>query len=736
MANLIEVADRALLREHPFIDPITQPAPLLKLSHIYPGDEIVLYHKISLPFDASVVSINSCRLMSAKVSLIAQRGQVFSEQFNRVFTSTRNMTLDSFSTQFTGVNAALIPWGSDGYAPNLTVRQDRNWRLPTGDFRREVNFFTKHVGATSSWQFWFYFPIIFRWEQWIAMLADNDFFDSTLPNNGQNQWWYHYYVAGRWTLKSRLELNLLVNGAETIIRSERDITPGATNVNDYNSNADWILKSIKTSAVGGVPSNTPCLVNGNRNTLVYAYFSKVSSWAADEQGNISAVLWVEPFQGAGLTARTRGSSLYPATPESVFSGLDTSLTDDSGTGITDGSGNFIVTNAYGNAAMVLFDGVNPEKIVVFGLIDYNKLNIAYPGVTKFTLYCRLYNSTLVTSGGGVIRTKQGEELKQDAVLISTFEDSNLCGALSPTCPFDLDVFASTEDTDDLKNDKSDFYQYDSALIDTISFVIEKNDSLCGDGAWSEKATIAVTRDNIANQSGISQSAYGRFFPFGTNPDFSGVAFEDRSGKKYTGLLLEWRKVLIAFGTGMYRMKFVRTDAFGNITTSYDQRIFCLKNYNCNLVDGSVRLEMVNEGERGTLDNPLVFIDYGSGWSGQIRLRGILYADKPGYTQEFVTYGDSKFNIKKPNIAELHPKYTLDIKPIPGWMDRYLENYFLLADTKLITDYNVANVVEYKKFPVVNEGGIESGRESLINPLAWTRLHLAYAHDNLRKRNSQ
>lgn len=719
---IIKFTDKAFLREHPFLDPISQPAPVQTHSYIYPGDELVLYHKITLPDDASVLSINDIKLISAKTSLIAQKPQVYSEEYSEQYQSTRNFELDSFTTSFTPVNAVVHPWGSDGYAADVNVKQNRSWKLPAGDFRRQINWFTTHTPSTPSWEYWFYFPIIFRWEQWIALLgANNDFYDTAQPQNGQNQWWYHYFVLNKWLIKSRLDLNVLINGVPTIIRSELNLTPGTVDVNDYNSNADWTTESIKTAKIGDTPSNSPAFVYGNKNTQVWGYFEKVSPWGGDEQGNISAIIWIEPFQNAGITVRRRvGSSLYPITSEDVGFGLDTSITDDSGTGIQTDGGDYIVTDGNGNGAIVLFNGTQPEKVQVFALIDYNKINNAYPGVTKFTLYCRLYNSTLVGD-----ETMQGEEIKQDLVLISPPDTNVLCEQKEPHCPYNIDAFADAADSDELKNDKAEFYQYGDALIGAIEFTLQKNTSYCGDGAWVDKAT-------------ITDNTYGKFFAFGKSNDFSGLNFIDDYGKRYTGFLLEWRKIIIPFGVGAYRMRVKTTDVFSNDVTTYDQRIFCLKAYNCNLADRSVRLQMTNIGLRGTLDNGSTFIDYAGGWYGEIRLRGLFYEDnKPDYVEEYTEYGDSKFNLRAPYIAELHPKCILELRPIPGWMDRYLKNYFLLADSKLVTDYNTRNVNTYVKFPVIN-GGFESLRQgySASERLAAARLSLSYAQNNLRKTNSQ
>jgi len=853
--SIIKFTDKGFLYEHPFKITDTPQTH----SYIFSGDEIVLGHGITLPDDASAADISNIKLVSAKVSIIAQKPGIFTEEFSRQFNATRSFELDSFTLAINqNTNARSVPWLPDNkYAPNLNFQQDRIFKLVAGDFRRQINFFTERVGTSDSWKYWFYFPILFRWEYWLSRLApafsDDDFWvnDPTIQY-GQNNFWLRYFIANKWLIKSRLELNILINGVPQIIRNDLNLTPNSDDVNDYSSNSDWINKVVKTSKIGGAEQAT-CPIYNTENTQVLAHLEKVSGWGGTEQGDLRAVVWIEPFEGGGITQRRRvGSSCYPITAEDVGIGLGTSITDDSGTHIITAGGDYIVTDVNGNGATIIFNALHPEKILIYAQIDYNKLAAFYPGVDKFTIYARLYNDSegvilsqygtveVISSGGLDIcalqgyrytssggrdnifyfsgrvshihigdeyevvfplswnvtvlspvlgltyillspnhykltriadpqcvmdwkvvvpagkadyivyfgisgsalvdfpqgidypdgNTKKGEEIKHDAPLLKE-SSSSLCGAtICPTiergCPFDLDVFSDhTDPLNDLKNDKSDFYYSDTNTIAAIALTLQKNDSNCADGNWIDKAT-------------FSNSNYGKFFAYGKSNDFTGVDFVDDYGRKYTGLFLEWLKIYNAFGNGVYRMKIVRTDIDNNSITCYDQRIFCLKTWNCNLADKSVRLETINKGLRGDRDNPYIFIDYQAGWNGQIRLRGIIYDDKPTYVNEFTEFGDSQSNRDEDYIAELHPKMKIDFKPVPGWIDRYLENYFLLANQKFVTDYNSVNINVFDKTPVYNDGGIESKRETLAptERLAAITISCRYALNNLRARNSQ
>lgn len=330
--------------------------------------------------------------------------------------------------------------------------------------------------------------------------------------------------------------------------------------------------------------------------------------------------------------------------------------------------------------------------------------------------------------------RMGEEITTSAILvpyppyipiIPPCDDATDCPSPKIDCGFTLDVFADVANpTDALKNDKSDFYgmQYiGSPVISNITLVLQKNNNPCGCD-WVDKHTFI---DNT----------YGNYFAFGMSNNFSPILFTDEYNNKYTGLFLEWVKILVAFGAGQYRMKIIYTSAIGlPDIIDYDIRKFCLHQWNCHIIDGTVRIETLNVGLRGTMHNKRLQIDYQNGWRGQIRFKGIFYEVKPNYNKEYNQYGDSEYNAWKPVINELIPKFTLDIKPSPGWVDWILSNNILLADETLVTDNNAVNRKKFIQTPVSNESGIETKDEDFTNPLAWSQIQFSYGQNNLRRRN--
>src|ERR1035437_3259718 len=294
--SVLKLYNTITLREQPDLSPIADASFEKCHSFIYPGDEIVICTKLKNGINAMVGgnlfggNFNGVVFQSVKCSIIAKKPNIFSEEFDSTFAATRSFELDSFTVPLNNSTAPFVPWPAlGGYGPNINFTQDRNWQLPSGDFKRQINFFTKTIlngftGHVDYFEYNFWFPIIFREEYWLALqAADNDFYDTAQPQNGKNQKWLRYHnlsiLPFGWQIHAKFELKYTKFGVQNSIISEYNLSNEATGIQDYNSNTDYTTKSIKTCKVGGTPSNTPVApVFGTENTSVFSYFTKVASW--------------------------------------------------------------------------------------------------------------------------------------------------------------------------------------------------------------------------------------------------------------------------------------------------------------------------------------------------------------------------------------------------------------------------------------------------------------------------
>ena len=190
---------------------------------------------------------------------------------------------------------------------------------------------------------------------------------------------------------------------------------------------------------------------------------------------------------------------------------------------------------------------------------------------------------------------------------------------------------------------------------------------------------------------------------------------------------------------MYRTKIVYTDIASSTSTYYSQAQYALYQWNCNKPNGTIRIETLNQGLRGTLNDNTIQIDYFTGWRSQIRLRGLFLYTKSDERLEFNQYGDADFNSIKPIINEQIPKFVLTKLNVPAWLVWYLSTNVKQADEILITDYNTSNRFTLIKTPVVSDGGLALNTTNLIDPTGDVnvalKLNFSYGQNNLRKRNS-
>lgn len=386
--------NKITLREHPDLSPVADASFEKGHSFIFPGDEIVICTKINAPTDIGG-TFAGVTLQSVKMSIIAKKPNIYSEEFSGVFAATRSFELDSVTVPLNSINAPIVPWGSDGYAPNINFTQDRSWTLPIGDFRRQIKAFTDHTASTSAWDYNFWFPFIFNERYWVALAAaDNDFYNIGQPQNGKNDKWLRYHDLSAlpfgWKIYYRFELKYTdINGNQTL-RTEWNLSNEQTGIQDYKSNTDYALRSIKTCPVGGTPSNTPsAFIFGDRNTSCFGYFTKQTAWDTGEENNLTAIFRVRPFEG-GDRLGSRASSKYGAASDVVWVANTNNLNTDSGLDILTDFGDNIVIDDNGIPVTITVTGLD---IVVQGEIDFNKLALIFPGVNNFTLYCRLYNGT-------------------------------------------------------------------------------------------------------------------------------------------------------------------------------------------------------------------------------------------------------------------------------------------------------------------------------------------------------
>jgi len=258
------------------------------------------------------------------------------------------------------------------------------------------------------------------------------------------------------------------------------------------------------------------------------------------------------------------------------------------------------------------------------------------------------------------------------------------------------VFASTSDSDLLKNDKNMFlleypflfsYQWGAAL--SVFSLEEFNGS-----TW---ITTAVLNNNL----------YGILY------DFQSLCI-----KNWRGFQISWRNVLIAFGEGLYRFKST-SSLFGNSSILVSEP-FCLKEWSCSGTDVTVRWETVIAGGRlGSIVNDKRVFEFccvqdglnGAAqqispvtWNDQIRVYAFFGREKTEYERVQIEYQNGEvIQVRNEAIQKFEYESALQ----PKWVHDRLKAYALMADQLYVTDYNWNNSdYEIKKKGVVPDGSYE------------------------------
>jgi len=214
----------------------------------------------------------------------------------------------------------------------------------------------------------------------------------------------------------------------------------------------------------------------------------------------------------------------------------------------------------------------------------------------------------------------------------------------------------------LNNDQSTIIHWYDPIVTGASMVLKK----WVKNAWTTLAT-------------INNNTYGTFNAFGyyTNPE----------GQNFINFQIEWSAVLAAFGTGTYKVTTTYIPSIGAPVTidSYD---FCLKTYSAFNADNTVRLEWWISGVMGDISEDTKIKDFGAlNVYNSLRLPG--YFGYPDGTYEITNTPYNNGNQPYVEFTQ-EPIFYLKLRLLPFFIHEILRTNFMMADIRMITDYNSRN----------------------------------------------
>jgi hypothetical protein len=335
-SNLITNSSRFLFHRYSdYVDSITSP-------EVFPLDDMVAINNFSIDFNG---------LESDEIDIIS-----VSHELVLKHATNADITLES-NTYNTGGSTLL-----NGYVPLIDVEQNRAFTIADNDFRKLVTI--QRDEANDSGTVYAYqstYPFFVRWETWEALLGVSNppsgVYDSSLPNNGLNQFWYRYSTLG-YTLNYRLRFTITQNGE--LFTQEFD-TP--LTMYDFNSNAEWnneYIKSYDVATSTELISGSDKFIQGYADTRLEAAFDKTVG-TLPNLADIDIVFWIIGKESGTIKSVRRASSFYSDSGDTWFKG--------------------ITSNELVNKTKVvsLYEG----KV----LVDFTKLS-----GSEFTVYARIHDN--------------------------------------------------------------------------------------------------------------------------------------------------------------------------------------------------------------------------------------------------------------------------------------------------------------------------------------------------------
>ena len=564
---------------------------------------------------------------------------------------------------------------------NFNIVQARDFHIPTTEIRKNI----LAQSTVTPGKNIFAFPFLVRWEYWQSLLSVNSFFfNSAEPLNGFNHDWTNFNniaYSGNWILRYECEISAKINGLNASYVVGTDFTNFDRNIIDEG--IDGITATIITkdasTLVPLVDGGGLKYILGYANTRIIATFNRRTLWVKP-----TIIIGIEVFElGGGVNKKRRMHSDWASDADTWF--IPLSSVGANRVKVT-GSGTM---NAIGECDL-----------------DYTQI-ASLVGASKWKITARIYDTvgaaTLHTDGFGYLASEYVYMIATNPIIEETIVTTHI----ATDCCSDLvwRVLADASSSLDLKNDTTSFLKwFNKDVINT--------------------AIIKLVKPDLTEVTLTSSLLYGTPYDYG---------FKTNSkNEKLVGYLIDWHLVLLAFGEGIYSIKYYTTTIFGGAQT-ITEKSYCLKQYTDARANGTVRIEYNLQGLIGDnkLDeNMLDFADLD--WYQQHRFDGVFYYNNSNYNTDEIQYKNGQIETVEDSQV---PEYILDLKGIPAFKHDILRTDIYQANSILITDYNSRNFDNYFKKNVRKNGSYDPKWYPLKSDIAPVILKFKQGINNLRKLRS-
>jgi hypothetical protein len=296
-SNLITNSTKFLSHRYSdFADGVSTP-------EVFPVDDIVAYSEFSIDFNG---------LESDGIDILSVSHEL-------ILTHATNAEITLESNTYTTSGSTLL----NGYVPLIDLEQNRAFTISDNDFRKLVT--VNRDEANDSGTVYAYkttYPFFVRWETWEALLVTSPpagVYDSSLPNNGLNHFWYRFSTLG-YTLNHRLRFTILQNGEQFTQEFDSPLT-----MNDFDSNSEWnneYIKSYDVDTSTELLSGSDKFIQGYVDTRLEAAFDKTVG-ALPIIDDVDIVFWIIGKEKGTIKSVKRASSFYADSGDTWFKGITT-----------------------------------------------------------------------------------------------------------------------------------------------------------------------------------------------------------------------------------------------------------------------------------------------------------------------------------------------------------------------------------------------------------------------------
>lgn len=654
---------------HPEIDPITEGINIGSTINPFPEDELSAYSEFYI--ESATRLLDVIKIQSVQCEIVSDNGLGIV------------MSLDKF-------NMPLGAYPLIGYTQFFDTVVADQFHIPIAEDLRKFYRIKRRPDLDTGTRYYFsaQYPVLFRWEYWIAALGiDPSFFDNTLPNNGFNEWWLHYQ-PNPFTIYYKITVNATKNGTpqQYIQQQQLDAVDYASNLYDAVSNPSGQFTTETIDTYDSTNGNH-LTVGGNKYILGYADTQIIAVFTTASMVwipgiNVVVEIGIEAWESGGIAGKRRYSSLWVADNDTWFKP---------------------VTTMNGVKSVQLTPTGGASTTTATCLIDYTQLPA---NISAFKITARIY--------WNITGTYREECITQKVLLIRGQTSPNTLVPNIPVNPlpgccndFVLKVLADASGLP-LQNDVSGrLFWFDSII--TAGYL--KLYKFVG-GVW-----VVEIADMTANSSCGTPYAFNFF----TNID----------GQKFLGYKMDWASVKANHGLGSYKIQVNYTDPIQGALSFYDYE-FCLQAYSKQLAEGTVRIESWMNGITGDIEDDTKYKDFGNlNWYNSIRINGWFGFPTSEFKKENTQYNTGRFwNVE----FDKTPMFYAHLRQLPFFIHQIIED-FIMGDRLAITDYNSKNLTNAIQKFVIIESGYKPDYKKLQSNLSSVELQFSPETNRFRKLRS-